>query len=70
MGDGDHELRLLSARCTPELKGDFVREFEALVERFIRRASLEIKTRPTGVRPLAVSLAMAPLRVGLDEWDN
>ncbi len=69
MGDGAHTLRLFSARCTPELKADFQRELEDLVDRFIRRASLELKTQPAAVQPLAVSIAMAPLRVGLDEVD-
>ncbi len=69
MGDGVHALRLFSARCTPALKADFQRELEDLVERFIRRASLELKTQPGAVEPLAVSVAMGPLRVGLDESD-
>ncbi len=69
MGDGAHGLRLFSARCTPELKADFQRELEELVARFIRRASIELKTQPAAVEPLAVSVAMAPLRVGLDASD-
>ena len=69
MGDTEHELRLFSARCTNDLKDEFLREYEDLIDRFFKRASLEIKTQPTKVRPLAVSLAMAPLRVGLDDSD-
>ncbi len=69
MGDGEHVSRIFSARCTPELKASFLQEFEDLIERFIKRASLEIKTQPGRTKPMAASLALGPLRVGLDEWD-
>lgn len=65
MGDDEHVLRLFSGRCSAQLRGDLLREFEDMIERFVKRASLEIKTQPTVLQPLAVSLAMAPLRVGL-----
>jgi len=69
-GDGDHVLKVFSARCSLDLRADFLREFGDLVERFIKRAAVEIKTQPSTVKPFAASLATAPLRVGLDEWDN
>lgn len=70
LGDKEHGLRIFSGRCTPELKESFLREYEDLIERFVKRASLEVKTQPTKVQPLAVSLALGPLRVGLDELDK
>jgi hypothetical protein len=70
MGDADHNLRLMSVRCTPELKESFSIEFEAMIARFVKRASLEVKTQPSRVRPLAISLASGPFRIGLDEQDK
>jgi hypothetical protein len=69
MNDGRHLLRLFSGRCTEELKASFLKEYEDLVERFVRRATLETKTQPNAVKSVAVSLAMGPLRVGLDDCD-
>ncbi len=69
MDDPRFGLRLFSARCSPSLRESFIAEFEDMVERFVRRADLDRKTQPDKLEPFAVSLASAPLRIGLDERD-
>ena len=69
MNQPEHTLRLFSARCTPELRQIFLDDFEELVDRIVKLASLEARTNPTRVRSMGVSLAVGPIRIGLDAND-
>jgi len=67
-------VRVLMVHDSPETAQLLVREltnggYDPLFERAATRAELERKTQPGSLMPFAVSLAMGPLRVGLDERD-
>ena len=69
MLEPNYNLRLFSLRCTPELKASFMQDFSELVDDFIRRADRETRAFPNQVNSMAVSLAVGPFRIGLDDSD-
>lgn len=69
MLEPDYSLRLFSLRCSPELRASFMQEFNGIVDDLIRRADLETRASPNLVNSMAVSLAVGPFRIGLDDSD-
>ena len=67
MQQDNHHLKIFSVKASKESRNEFLSNYNELVNSFLKKASLDIKTQPQNVQPVGVSLAVGPYRVGLDE---